>query len=516
MLIAIRVDGSAQMGGGHVMRCLTLANALAERGSEVVFVCAQLVDGMADHLRGAGHRLVLIDPLTNEAAGPGWDSAIHAVDAQREDARRTLEAIGVEKADWLVVDHYRLDRHWEQPARAGAASLMVIDDLAERPHDCDLLLDQTFGRSPQDYEGLVPSTCRVLAGAIYALLRPEFAAWREGALARRETARPAQRLLISLGTTDLSGITERVLSLLINAGIDCPIDVVLGPSAPSFPSVQTAARSYSNIQLHVDVRDMAPLIAAADLAIGAAGTTSWERCCLGLPSVVLVLADNQRLVAEKLAEVGAVVVAPGEHALPQIVRDLSNNAEARLLMTAAAAAIADGGGAARIAELMLGRTAAVAGPLRARDATENDSRLAWLWRNDPQTRAASVAKEPIAWPRHAAWWSRALGASDRHLMVAEADGEAVAVLRFDVLAAEAGAFEVSINIRPEARGGGIGRRVLTAGVEEMERRHGAVRLEAVIHQNNIASQRVFAALGFRGTGSLGGDGFGRYVRPKSE
>ena len=339
------------------MRCLTLADALRARGGEAHFVCAEIPDGLADRVRGQGHRLSHIGPIAGQApAGDAWDTMVHEQGAQRADAARTSQAIGEAGTNWIVVDHYQLDRIWEEAARPAAGAIMVIDDLANRPHACDLLLDQTLGRRPADYAALVPDRCRILAGAMYAPLRPEFAAMRSAALTRRAEPKPVERLLITLGGTDVGGVTERVLCDVLATGLGCDIDVVLGTAAPSLPSVQALTVSHTNIRLHVDHRDMAALMLEADLAIGAAGTTSWERCCLGLPALTLVLATNQRFIAEQLEAAGAHRVSPtlgGESfraALSAIVRDDN----ARTQMSERAAAVTDGRGAERVCEAMLG------------------------------------------------------------------------------------------------------------------------------------------------------------------
>lgn len=357
--ILFRVDGSERIGGGHVMRCLALADALAARGARTGFVCAALTPSLADKVRAAGHALVRIeDSPRNGSDLPGWDSTSLPPDAQRDDAARTANAFGGTRLDWLVVDHYRLDHHWAGAMRAQTHAIMVIDDLANRRHDCDLLLDQTFGRAAADYRALVPDHCDLLLGASYAPLRPEFAALRAAALVRRaEAARPVGRVLISLGTMDLGGVTARVLPAVRAACPDSAIDVVIGASAPSLAAVEDAARGDHRIVLHRDPPDMAALMLAADLGVGAAGTTSWERCCLGLPALVLVLAENQRFVADQLDRAGAhrALSDEGGGLFQSALEALAQDPAARHRMSEAAFAITDGLGSARICAAMLGK-----------------------------------------------------------------------------------------------------------------------------------------------------------------
>lgn len=357
MRVLFRADASDRIGGGHVMRCLTLADALAARGARAGFVCGAITDGLADRIRSNGHKLDLIEPLPAQRdAGAAWDLTVHEPAAQAADAGRTAAAAaGPAATDWLVVDHYGLDSAWEGAAGRTTTAVLVIDDLANRTHECNLLLDPTFGRSADDYAALVPAHCEVLTGALYAPLRSEFAAARKVALARRATAVRVETLLISLGSTDVGGVTGRVLHDVLRSGVTCTVDVVLSLGAPSFETVQTLSNDSKNVRLHVDSDEMARLMTEADLAIGAAGTTSWERCCLGLPTLTLVLAENQRFIARQLERAQAHRVAPngGGEVFRTALTALIADAGARRAMSERAAAVTDGRGSDRICDVML-------------------------------------------------------------------------------------------------------------------------------------------------------------------
>lgn len=354
MRISFRVDGSERIGGGHVMRCLALADALAGRGAACTFLSSEMPAALAARIRAGGHRLVEIEPQTEAAQGTDWELEGLPSEAQAADASRTVAAFGGGQAEWLVLDHYRLGAAWQREVRRHCDRILVVDDLANRAHDCDLLLDQTFGRAAADYVPLVPPGCRILTGPRYAPLRPEFAAARGAALERRRPG-PAGRLLITLGSTDVGGITGRVLEQALTAGVRLPIDVVLGASAPSLAAVEALARDNPQVRVHVEAGEMARLMAAADLAIGAAGTTSWERCCLGLPAIVLVLAANQRYIAEQLDAAGAhrLVESESGEALRSALLALLEDGEGRAAMAERAARVTDGRGAERLCDAML-------------------------------------------------------------------------------------------------------------------------------------------------------------------
>jgi UDP-2,4-diacetamido-2,4,6-trideoxy-beta-L-altropyranose hydrolase len=209
--------------------------------------------------------------------------------------------------DILIVDQYSLGTAFETRCRGWANRIVVIDDLANRSHDCDLLIDTTFGRMAADYFPLVPARALVLVGAQYAPLRPEFAARRAESLGRRAAFGKVERILVSLGLTDVGGITEQVVRVMRDVPPNVWIDVVIGAAAPSRSGLEELAAKEPRLCLHIDPLDMAGLMVKADLAIGAGGTTGWERCCLGLPTLMLVLADNQEMNAKELERAGAAV-----------------------------------------------------------------------------------------------------------------------------------------------------------------------------------------------------------------
>lgn len=492
--VTMRVDASTRMGGGHVMRCLALADMLAARTARVTFVAAAMLPGLADRIRAGGYRFERITPAADDADDADWDSRVLPARAQRDDARATLAAAGA--ADLTIVDHYRLDAEWERAVRPGR--LLVIDDLANRPHDCDILLDQTFGVSAHRYAGLTNADCTLLTGSAYALLRPEFAAARPAALRRRRDARTLERILISLGSTDIGRITERTVSALLEAGMDCALDVVLPASAPSLPPLRARAQADPRISLHIDSDAMADLMSGADLAIGAAGTTSWERCCLGLPTVTLILADNQREVARQLAAAeAAIAVATPQEAAARAVA-LAHDPAPLGRMVAACAAIVDGGGTPRVADRLAKAARPEPGALRLRRAGPEDSERLWLWRNDPFTRSMATSPIPIAWPDHDRWFTTILANPDTQLLLVERGGVPVAMVRFDRTGSEAAL--VSINVAPTARGMRIGREALGMACDRYRATHPGAALNADIHVTNAASLRIFTKAGFEMVG----------------
>jgi UDP-2,4-diacetamido-2,4,6-trideoxy-beta-L-altropyranose hydrolase len=252
-------------------------------------------------------------------------------------------------ADLAIVDHYGLSAPWETDFRSTARRILVIDDLADRPHDCDLLLDQAAGRRPGDYRALTPPHCRFLLGPSFAILRPDFARLRAESLARR--AAPGRRLLINFGAADPGNFAGRMLEALAEAGGRFDADVVCGASSEHVPRLrEIAAMLPGDVVIHGRVADMAGLMAAADLAIGAGGSASWERCALGVPAIVLTLADNQAWTARALAEAGAALNPPSIADAAREALKLMDETGRLREMSARAASLCDGRGAARVAD----------------------------------------------------------------------------------------------------------------------------------------------------------------------
>ena len=351
MRFLFRVDASLAMGSGHVMRCLTLAKALRERGHLCLFVCRDHPGHLNFIVRN--HFDVHSLPMGNSQGGD-LDHAHWLGASQSEDAELCRPVIERFRPDWLVVDHYALDARWELELKPHYGRLMVIDDLADRLHQCDLLLDQTFGRDAKDYRPWVPTDCRLLCGSQYALLRPEFSALRCYSLQRRSTPE-LRRLLITLGGVDKDNATGQVLEALRACPLpaECQVTIVMGATAPWLGEVERTAQGLPwPTQVKVGVSDMAQLMADNDLAIGAAGSTSWELCCLGVPSLLLCTAANQSTVIAALASAGATATLdraslnqPDGVPFRAQYANLVNNLE---MYTAAAARVTDGVGASRV------------------------------------------------------------------------------------------------------------------------------------------------------------------------
>jgi UDP-2,4-diacetamido-2,4,6-trideoxy-beta-L-altropyranose hydrolase len=335
---AFRADASAALGGGHIMRCLTLADALRAQGWSCVFACNSEAELVVPRLGDGRHGLTNLEGIEISDAA----------------ALRRRWPDGV---DLLTIDHYELDAAYEGECRGWARRLLVIDDMPNRRHDCDLLLDQTHGRAECEYRGRVGDDCQLFLGAGHALLRPDFSTRRPESLARRGTAELG-RILLSFGMVDAADMTSMAIAGLDASGLDVAVDVILGSAASHLDAVRRLAeKSRLEIALHVDTQDAAGLMATADLALGAAGSTSWERCCLGLPSIIVVVADNQERIAQALARDGAAIMLGssedvGEETFRDAVAAMALEPARLATMSAKASGLCDGMGTQRIAQAL--------------------------------------------------------------------------------------------------------------------------------------------------------------------
>lgn len=476
-LAVFRFDASRLIGGGHAYRCLTLARALAGAGWSIMLACRPetfaTVPAVADF------------------------PAIRLEGAEDEETDTIAAAVSV--ADLLVVDHYGLDIHFEDSSRLWARRILVIDDLADRRHEADLLLDQTYGRSAESYKHLVPAHCTMLLGAGNALLRKQFAIARPGALARRRSRR-AERILVAMGATDPNNMTGRTLDGIVEAGLEVSVDVVLGPNARHLEAIRKRASDMGpRVRVLTGVADMASLMAAADLAVGAAGTSSWERCCLGLPTLLVICAENQKLVANNLANTGAALLL-GDHdnvdscSIGREAARLMNDADALANMTGIAATICDGLGARRIALTLAPILVADGSKVTLRPATLEDMKVIYEWQCEPGVRRYFRNSSVPTPADHSAWYANKLADPGCIFHIIELNSTHVGCVRLDLTKT---GYEVSILISSIFQGKGVGRAALQALSFVMPWAH----LEAEVVEGNSASVAAFLAAGFVQTGT---------------
>ena len=363
MRVVFRVDSSTQIGSGHVMRCLTLADGLKAMGAQCSFVCRDHAGNVGDLIIDRGHHVSLLpEPVVTDCGvlTSGFqDYAKWIGAAWQEDAVQTKQIADDFSSDWVVVDHYGLDARWEDTVSAGNAQILVIDDLNNRHHSCALLLDQNvIGNSASDsYRKLTPQSCELLLGPQFALLKPEYAQFSNALPARAGTV---NRVLVFVGGSDPFHLTEQYLRVLSKPCFkDLFVDVVVGANHPNPNFVARLAEERGRVGLYSGLPTLAGLMARADFMLGAGGSTNWERFCLGVPAIVVGVAQNQIEINTQLDRLGLIsFLGPAEEVTDEIVeRELAaqlKDSVALANQSKKMQRLVDGLGTARVADKIIG------------------------------------------------------------------------------------------------------------------------------------------------------------------
>ncbi len=491
--LVIRADAGAQVGSGHVMRCLALAQAWQATGGQAIFAVTSGAEALLPRLKSEGMEAATL------VAEPGSD----------EDARATSTLAREKAAAWAVMDGYCFGADYQKLIKDAGLSLLFVDDNGHAGYYCaDLVLNQNLHAREEMYRPRAPET-KLLLGPRYALLRREFLKWRGR---KPKVPDVARRLLITLGGFDPDNMTLEVLRAVGQfASSGWEVKVVVGPGFPHrAPLHAEAERATPKIEI-LECADMLECMAWAQLAISSAGSTSWELCFLGIPSLLVVVAENQRPIAEELARHGAAVnLGWRNHAtqenLKPAVEELALDPKRRAEMCERAQALVDGGGAMRVAMELCGAQ------LKLRPVQAEDRKLLWKWANDPQARASSFSTEPIPWEEHIEWFAKKI-ADPKCLMFIGTDDSGVPVgqVRFDLLVDSEAVVHVSVEAGQ--RGRGYGRELVLHGVRQMRQLTATHCVHAYIKPENRASVRAFEQAGFHhmGTKQLRGEQALHYV-----
>ena len=491
MRVLFRVDASLEIGSGHVVRCLTLAQALHKLGMTCEFVCRQHVGHLIENIAQQGF---VVHALPKGRQGT-WLGA-----TWQEDVRQTLESVGSQRYDWLIVDHYGLDADWEKSLRCVAKKLLAIDDLANRTHDADLVWDQNLGRELSDYVPWVRPSCEVHVGAMCALLRPDFFMLRAASRDRR-SRKSILRLMVAMGGVDKDNVTEKVLKSLQKMPdvlpSACKISVVMGHHAPWLQSVRAVSQSMPwKTEVCVGVTNMAELMTQADLAIAAVGTSAWERCCLGLPTLAVILADNQQEGAKHLDLAGAVCLLPDHESMAHVLREKLlqlQGSDLLLTMQDACYRVTDGRGTQRLARrLRVPWVNSNEGAVRT--MSEDDLLTVLSWRNHPSVKRFMLTSTDISQEEHRSWFQRVSQDNTRAMLLYVKEDQSLGFVQFsgiyDACGTEWG-FYVSPNA-PKGTGFALGQAAIRFAFTQLA----VDKIIGNVMEHNVASLRFHEKLGF--------------------
>lgn len=487
MKIIARLDADSNIGAGHLMRVLTLLNQLIKQSdycpSDITIVSYSLSDTFKKLIADHGfhhHRMNQVDDWSLD------------FDAQATAALIDKHAI----ADLIIVDHYQLDKNWEVQLTPYCHQLVVIDDLADRAHHCTTLIDQTLGRKKDDYSHLVPTYCKRLLGTRYTMLRPEFQHARQ--VAKKAQNHEIKNILITFGATDPQGDSLKVITWLAqflntNPQIHVHCKVMITSASPHLDSIKQKCDIYPWLSCTIDEKNVAELLLNTDLAIGASGSASWERCCLGIPTIAFQTADNQKMVLTELHKAGAIAnlkqfSAHSQTEFEQGLSRLFNDIEYYLTMRRNSFNVCDGSGAGLICDHLLSNT------LSLRLATKEDENLLYQWQSNPEIRQYSRNPHPVTLSEHRAWFSHSLTLKHRSLYIVELNAGkkaiAVGMLRLDEISSQQ--YEISILIDPQFQKQNLAWRTLKLTPNSFYNK----RIMASVHKENDASQALFKRAGF--------------------
>ena len=479
-LAILRTDASVELGNGHIIRCLALADALASGDWLCLFAVGPETLTVFPAIQDTDHSVLLVE--CDEEEEPGF-------------IQKSLE----QPCALLVVDHYQRDARFEAACRTWAGGIAVIDDLSDRRHECDVLLDQNQLRAEEVYRSLIPSEAIVLAGPDYAMLRQQFFSLKYEALKKFNQADQVKNIFVSFGSTDLQNFSSVALQVISEISSSITIDVSIGSRAPNLKSLQSLGRELSNdVKIHVDHVDMVGLMMKADIAVGAAGLTAWERCCIGLPSIAVITAENQQHLAIELHNHGAATVIEGQSsdtrgALLSAAKSLIKEPKKRINMSVRAGLLCDGLGAGRVAQAITSIVTPNVNNVCLRPAGIKDAGIMYEWQSSPGMRQYFRNPEIPTWQKHVSWLSEKLNDPECIFSIILYKQKPAGLVRLDLAdSSEKIHFEVSLLVSQDKKRLGIGKAALLCARQMAPNSI----FHAEISPDNKASDALFKSLGY--------------------
>ena len=476
MKLFFRVDASTEIGTGHVMRCLALAQACIDAGGKAIFAMATQAPELEIRLKSEGIEIVYL--------------SVHR--GSTEDAKKTATLARQFDVSWVVVDGYNFGAEYQKVIKNFGLDFLFIDDYGHADYYyADIVLNQNIYAHEELYSNKESYT-QLLLGTSYTLLRREFWQWQGW---KRKIPSVANKILVTLGGADSDNVTLKVIQGLQLIEIEnLEVIVVVGGSNPHYELLQTAIEQSSFvIHLKTNVTNMPELMAWADVAIAAGGSTSWELAFMGLPSLVLILADNQRETAQKLGEM-EVAINLGWHENVSFKKisveaiGLLELSEVRSKMTKLAKKLVDGQGSHKVLLHVEEKQ------IKLRQVSKDDCKLLWHWANDPEVRKVSFSSDFIPWDSHVQWFTSKLADSDCIIYIALNNfDEPIGQVRFDI---EANQATISISIDANFRNQDYGSKFIRVAVKKIFSASKVKTVNAYIKNENYKSIQSFIKAGF--------------------
>ena len=480
--LIIRSDASPEIGTGHVMRCLALAEAWRDTGREVIFVFAYDTSAIEDRLKKEGIQIIYISQKSGT----------------RGDAIETAQIAREQGADWIVVDGYQFDVEYQKIIKESGFSLLFIDDYGHADHYyADIVLNQNIYADMSFYQHYEPYT-RFLLGTKYALIRKEFLKWSGW---HRDIPEIAHKILVTLGGSDPDNVTHKVIEAVRTIDLyGIEVKVVIGGKNPHFDLIYETVKNRSNFILIKNAKNMSELVAWADIAISAGGSTCWELFFMGIPSIIIPIAENQVLVAkelkiQKIAKTIEVEDLQNPQESGKFISEFLHSYQIRSALSKRITRYIDGKGSSRVIDAICNNDITI------RKAELSDCKKIWLWINDPLVRSVSFNTMPISLERHIEWFSSALIDTNLVYFIAmDKNTKPVGQARFQIESQEA---VISVLVDPGYRGIGLGSLLIYDATEKFFTETGIEKVNAFIKIGNEVSWKAFIKAGYTECGLVG-------------
>lgn len=473
--VVFRLDANSLIGIGHLMRCLTLAKKLKEYGFSIAFICRISSQSCIPWVKGILGEVYFLSSLC-ERNESNW---------LVKDSEETLAILNTLDVYLLVVDHYDLTDVWESLMMRQGLRVMALDDLAERKHYVSFLLDSSLNRSGNDYKELVNSDAICITGEKFVLLRSEFLDLRPQAIDKRNKTKEIKRVLINFGGTDPKRQIFSALEALSTLEIDY-IDILISSSCPWITELNDLKLSNIIITIFIDSKNVAELMLQADLAVGSLGISSWERCCLGLPTIALISADNQKYNARSLEKIGAIILSDQNRLASDLLSIIDNKNGLKLWnnLKNKGISLVDGMGVNRICYHLLSQDFSL------ESMAEKDINTLYAWQIEPSARKYSRVKEIPSYQEHINWFLKSITNPSRKMWVVLVAGLPAGYVRLDDDGTQE---EISILISSKFRSIGLAKFSITQALKN--RKYSAVL--AYVEKDNKDSVKLFSGCGFK-------------------
>lgn len=492
MLVYFRTDLSLKIGTGHAIRCLALSKALKQKGIETKFIFKDYLDGTRPQIEKLFHQPLFLKSEAKEKKGMINGEYRWSKTTLKQDAAETKKLLRNKDIDWLIIDHYSINKEWEKIVKKEVRNILVIDDLADRDHLCDVLLDSNSNPSAHlNYKKRVNKSVDLLLGNKYALLSSNFSIARS-CLRKRSFKKP--NILIFFGGIDINDHTVHAVEALsmLEKNINA-VDVVVGGAYANKKTLRALCKKHG-FKLHIQTKKMHELMANADISIGSGGSATWERCCVGLPSLVIAAAENQKDIIYHASRQGLIYAPSKKESISIFLRKhlasfITNEPLLEFMSNNCLEAV-DGKGSNRVANLLIGKS------LRVRKVDSKDAKNIFNWRNDPLIRNMSRNKKIIKLSDHTSWINQIISSDKDVLLIIENYKEPIGVVRYEMN--ELNSAEISIYLVPNKIGTGFGKFVLLKADEWLKSNYPSIKqINANVLSNNTKSMHIFESANYK-------------------